>query len=82
MVSAMLTHSKEIRLPRDVLADNCPFRESVCSDDEYVTGRCHLQDHLFGQLGVRDKPITTNCETGEIPDVCPLEEAEFQISLV
>ena len=82
MVTAManlLTH--EIVLDGEQVRENCLFREKMTDGEFGPSHRCHLQDYLNGVPGARDMPITTSCEPGEIPDVCPMLTGDFKISL-
>lgn len=62
--------------------ENCLFREKMSDGEFGPSHRCHLQDYLNGMPGARDVPITTSCEPGEIPGVCPMLTEDFKISLM
>ena len=81
MEAGQATRWSEIVLNREDVRSNCPFREQMSDGETGVSCRCHLQDFLAGKPGVRDIPITTTCEIGEIPDVCPMLTCDFKIRL-
>ena len=85
MTSAVATMpkllTKEIVMADWMARENCLFREETSNGEHGPTHRCHLQDFLNGRIGVRDVPMTTTCEHGEIPEVCPMLAGDFKIRL-
>ena len=71
----------EIVLEEWQVRENCLFREKMSDGEFGPSHRCHLQDYLNGQIGVRDVPITTTCEPGDLPEVCPMLAGDFKIRL-
>ena len=73
--------TEEIVLEAWMVRENCLFREKMSDGEFGPSHRCHLQDFRNGQMGVQDVPITTSCEPGDIPEVCPMLEMDFNFKI-